>query len=285
MNWKHTKTFLMILLFAVNVFLFFLVANYYGEIFSTDDETVGSAVSLLKKGGITVDPKLLDIKTEAADILSCDYDRETYMCAVASLLFGKEADGIYLLPNGMRAETYEGQSALIGYDLSIEFEAAELSGKAKALSDSATPLPAGEAKKALAMLENLIKLPSGTLGDEKCFTAEGCTFITVLQKESGLPLHGMSCVFGIKNEKIVYASGKHFFYMPQDKKSTQILSRINILFSEKERGTTGDVSDITFCYTLYEEPENGKMLFVPSYSITYTGGKESVINAISKELY
>ena len=34
---------------------------------------------------------------------------------------GEEAEGIYLLPNGIRAETADGKVATLGYDFSLQY--------------------------------------------------------------------------------------------------------------------------------------------------------------------
>ena len=57
------------------------------------------------------------------------------------------------------------------------------------------------------------------------------------------------------------------------------------MFSEKQRGEVGTVSDISLCYTLYEDSQNDRMLYIPSYKITYKDGKVNTVNAISKEIY
>ncbi|MBQ4556092.1 MAG: hypothetical protein IJA60_00410 [Clostridia bacterium] len=285
MNWKHTKTLLLILLAAVNIFLAFLATNFYSENNFTNDNTAASAAKILEKNGIVVDKAMLSARNDSADVLLCNYDREQYLCAVAALLFGKEADGIYRLPNGIRAETYEGASATIGYDLSLDYTSTELAGKGEVLRGITHSPEAGEVKAEKRMLETLLALPSGSLENAECIKAGVYTFITVDQVENGLPLFGMHCVFGIKEEKIVYANGKHLFCVPEEKYSAPILNRINILFSEKERGVTGTVKDITFCYTLYEDAKTDKMMLVPSYTVTYSNKNVTAINALNKELY
>lgn len=285
MNWKHTKSFLIILLAAVNVFLFFLASDYYKENNYTSEETASGAAKLLKESGINVSEALLSVKNDTADILTCGYDREEYLCSVAALLFGKEADGIYLLPGGIRAETYEGSSALLNYDMSLSFTSSELIGKEQLLSESAYTPEKKESSADREALERLIALPSGSLDDARCIKAGEYMFIAVEQTENGLPLFDMNCIFGIRDGKIVYASGKHLFSVPEGRQNTQILNRVNILFSEKERGVSGTVKDMALCYTLYEDTATDTMLLVPSYTVTYSDGRTAAINAVSKDLY
>ena len=285
MNWKHTKSFLIILLAAVNVFLFFLASEYYAENNYTSEQTAIGAVRLLSDSDINVSESLLSVKNDNADILICKYDREEYLCSVAALFFGKEADGIYLLPGGIRAETYEGGTALLNYDMSLSFTAPELIGKGQTLSESAYIPEKKDSKAEREALEKLIALPGGSLDNAHCIKSGEYMFITVNQTENGLPLYDMNCIFGIKGEKIVYASGKHLFSVPEEKQDTQILNRVNILFSEKERGVSGTVTDMTLCYTLYEATATGSMLLIPSYAVTYSDGRVSAINAVSKDLY
>ena len=285
MSWKNVKTLLILLLVAVNTVLAVFAFTYFKDANFTSKDTAVSAAEILAKSGIEVSPELLSVKNDAVDILSCEYTRETYLSLVASFLFGKEADGIYLLPNGIQAETLEGESILLGYDMSISFTAEALDESIYDALHKATKTDPELAKGARKSLETLIAMPSGSLENAVCKSYGDYVFITVEQQENKLPIYNMSCVFGLKNEKIVYASGKHFFGVPETKESEQLLDRVNILFSEKERGMQGTVTDISLCYTLYEDASNNRMLLIPSYLVTYADRSSNAVNAINKEKY
>ena len=282
MSWKSVKNLLIVLLILVNSLLAVFAYNYYIASRFTDANTVNNSLDILKAHGLEVSGELISVKNESADILYSAYDRENYVCLVASLLFGKEADGMYMLPSGVRAETADGEVALIGYDMSLEYASVSEEGveNAVALAKAAAE---DVAKEACLFLEEKIALPKGSISTGDCTASGDIVFVNVVQKENGLPLYGMECVFGIKGEKIVYASGKHFFGVPEKAENAQLLDRINILFSEKDDGMTGKLLDISLCYTLYEA--DGEMMFVPSYTLTYADGNVRAVNAISKKLY
>lgn len=285
MNWKQTKTLLLILLVAVNIMLGVYVYGHFKDNYFVGDDVAAEASAILSSSGINVDASLLGGANEYGDILICNYDREEYICLVASILFGKEADGMYLLPDSVRAETLEGEVALIGYDMSLYYSSSEIVGKEAELLTSANAISAADSKKERKMLEQILALPSGSLEGAECKKSGEYVFITVVQTENDIPLFDMDCVFGIKGDNIVYASGKHFFSVPDEKQDTPILDRINIMFSEKSRGTVGTVESITFCYTLYENNLTKTMMLIPSYAVRYADGSVNAVNAISKELY
>ncbi len=285
MSWKSVKNILIILLLAVNILLAFFAYNHYVPARITDSNTALSAAKTLRSSGIFVTTELLSVRNDSLDILYTDFDREEYVCLAAAMLLGKEADGIYMLPNGVRAETLDGESAYIGYDMSLEFVARDkkdIIESAVAASNSAS---GDESEAACALIESRFAIESGSLDRTLCKKSGNIIFVNVQSTENNIPLYSMNAIFGLEGERIVYAEGKHFFGVPLESENAQLLDRINILFSEKERGMRGNVKNIHLCYALYEDSENGRMMYVPSYEIIYDSGKTSVINAISKKLY
>lgn len=285
MSWKTVKNFLLILLVAVNVLLAVFAYNYYTNSRFTDASTAEGAAKILEKSELYVSSELLSVKNDTAATLYTSYDRESYVCLVASVLFGREADGVYMLPNGVRAQTVNGDSAFIGYDMSIDFAAAGEKDALEAALASSAPATADRSKAAREFLESTLALASGSIKEGDCRASGDCVFITVKNSARGLAVYDMEAVFGVRGEKIVYASGKYFFCAPSGEENAQLLNRVNIMFSEKERGVCGTVTDITLCYTLYEDAESGLMLFIPAYALTYSDGVSHAVNAISKKLY
>lgn len=285
MNWKHTKTFLIILLAAVNILLCVYVLGHFNDNYFVGEEEAQEACNALKNSGIYVDASLLGGQNDNAGILICTYDREEYISLVASVLFGKEADGIYMLPTSVRAETKEGDVAVLGYDMSIDYVMPEITEDIDGILESAVVLSDADSKKDRKKLEQILALPSGSLDGAECKKSGDYVFISAYQTENNIPIYDMSCVFGVLGDRIVYAKGKHFFSIPVDKQDTPILNRINIMFSEKKRGAKGKVNAITFCYTLYENALSKSMMLVPSYAVEYDDGTVNAVNAVSKELY
>ncbi|MBQ4150329.1 MAG: hypothetical protein IJC81_00810 [Clostridia bacterium] len=285
MSWKTVKNFLIVLLTAVNFLLFFFAYNYFKNSQYTSEDTANEASQILAQSNISISPEQLAVKHDSAEILRCEYNREDYLEFVSALLFGKEADNIYLLPDGIRAETLSGESALLGFDMAIDFKNAVLKTEIDNAIQNQVPISDENSKAVRTSLEKQLALATGALDNAKCEGYGEYFFITVNQCENDLPIYDMTCVFGLKGDKVVYANGKHFFAVPSESESAQLLSRVNIMFSEKQRGEEGKVSDISLCYTLYEDPHNNRMLYIPAYKITYAGGKVSAVNAISKEKY
>lgn len=285
MSWRTVKNFLLILLVAVNALLAVFAYNYYVDSRFTDASTAEGAAKILEKSGINVSSELLSVKNDTAAALYTGYDRESYVCLAASVLFGREADGVYMLPSGVRAETADGDSALIGYDMSIDFAAAGEKETLEAALKTATAATADESKAARTFLESTLALEGGSIKESDCKKGGDCVFVTVKNTAEGLKVYGMEAVFGVRGDKIVYANGKYFFCTPSGEENAQLLNRVNIMFSEKERGVSGTVTDIELCYTLYEDAESGLMLFIPAYALTYSDGSVHAVNAISKNLY
>lgn len=287
MNWKQVKNLLLLLLTAVNILLFTFVYKHYQESNYTDAVTAKRATAILQDSGITVESEMLSVRNDSVEMLGCAYDREEYLCYAAALLLGEEAEGIYLLPNGIRAETADGKVATLGYDFSLQYVSpdADKDRLTAAWQSAESPAEDDTCKIEKNALEELLTLPEGALKNASCTHADGYTFITVEQSESGIPLYGMECCFGFSGDVLIFAEGKYCFGIPTEKTSEPLLNRINILFSEKERGKTGHITDIALCYTLYEDAQNGSLLFVPAYALTYADGERIAVSARSGKTY
>ena len=159
MSWKNVKNLLIVLLLAVNVVLIIFAYNYFLASRFTDGETAAMASAVLAKSDIKISADKLAVQKDTADVLFCAYDREHYLALAASLLLGKEADGIYMLPNGIRAETLEGDTVLLGYDMSIDYKNFALADEINAALDGAKPMDADASKQIRTALEELIALP------------------------------------------------------------------------------------------------------------------------------
>lgn len=276
MNWKHVKHFLLLLLVGVNLLLGYLVYNHFNDTFFTDTATAARAVSILQKDGIRVSEELLAAKNDTADTLSAPYAREEYLLSVAALLLGKEADGIYLLPSGIRAETAEGDSALLGNDLSISFTASGVTADVSA----AFAMTDEEKKQAIPAFATALLLAEKDLENATFRKSGDLLLLTLTQTERSLPLAGCTCTFGMREGRIVYAEGRHFFGIPTEKSEAPLLNRVNILLKERDRGVQGTVTDISLCYALYEEADASKLHFLPAYRIEYSNKNVSLVGAI-----
>ena len=88
MNWKNIKTFLIILLLAVDLLLVYFCADYYFSRDYTRRETAEDAAAVLAAQGVEVSPDLLAARVDRVPVRTCAYVREDYLRLVVSLLFG-----------------------------------------------------------------------------------------------------------------------------------------------------------------------------------------------------
>ena len=126
MNWKYTKSFLILLIVLVDILLVRFCYDYYMAREFTARETAEDAVAVLQAGDIEVSADLLAVRADSAPTRRCAYTREDYARLVFGILCGKDADGFFLLPDGIRAVTADVDAARLGYDFSLEFVAAEM---------------------------------------------------------------------------------------------------------------------------------------------------------------
>lgn len=285
MNWRNVKTLLLLLLIAANLFLFSVVRGYYAERARTDEATAKDAADLLMQSDLFADSTLFAVRGESAKKYACAYDRENYLCLTAMLFFGKEADGIYLLPDGIRAEDADGSAAALGYDLSVHYLRAGTNEDAVRAAQNALSgaVPDDGMRK---KLKDLLFFTDRQIDALTCkVSADGYRFVTVNQTVDGLPVYGFTCTFAFFGENLVFAEGKYFFDQPTAAEEAPLLGRTHILFSEKERGRTGRLTSLSLCLAPYEDTENGSLLFLPAYALTFADGTFCAVNALDGTLY
>ncbi len=285
MNWRQVKIFLILLLAVVNLLLFYLTANFYAQRSFISEDTAVRAAALLKDSGIDVSAELLRVQNDQPDTWYCDYVKDDYLYLTATMLFGAEPSRVYLLPDGMRAESADGAVVRLCEDLSVLYTAKETGADEwrTAFENAAETGRDTEAEQKI--LEKLLFLESGSLTGTSFYAAGERLFAVIAQSQAGIPVSGMECVFGFSGGTLCYAEGNCFFMRPAGMQSAPILNRINILFSEKASGMRGTVSRIELCYALYESAKESRMYYIPSYTVFYADGAVSVVNALSGEKY
>jgi len=282
LNWKYVKLLLIILLIAVNILLGNLIYDSYSDNAFTDDETAENVAKILEKSGISVDSALLAVKNDIALDYTAEFDREDYLLSVASFLLGETPVGVFLTPSGIRAENSVGETAFVALDMSVDYAADGIDGA------SLRPRPITDEEKSEQVREKFASILGYTAKDLDGITMleqDGIYVMTLTQSEDRIPLYGFECTFAIRDEKIVYASGKHFFGIFEESKEAPLLNRANILLSEKARGKSGNIAAINLCYVLYEDTKQGKIHLAPAYAVTYGEGETSIIDAKSAELF
>ena len=285
MNWKYIKSFLILLVVAVDILLVRFCIGYYTARGYTARSTAEDAVAILAQSGIEVSPDLLAVRADRAPERRCAYAREDYARLVLGLLTEDAVTGIFRLPDGIRAVTAAGDTILLGDDLSIDFLAA---GRDAAIIEAACTkdYPATADTSAVrSALETLLGLPEGGAKSIPATTADGYVFFTVRAEAGGIPLSLGDCVFAYLGTELVFAKGSYLFLSTAAADDEPLLTRVNILLSERRRGAVGRVEEISLCYAPYEDDAEGTLLLFPAYRVRYADGSISVVNARSGEKY
>lgn len=285
MNWKYIKSFLILLVVAVDILLVRVCIGYYTARGYTARSTAEDAAAILAQSGIEVSPDLLAVRADRAPERRCAYAREDYARLVLGLLTEDAVTGIFRLPDGIRAVTAAGDTILLGDDLSIDFLAA---GRDAAIIEAACTkdYPATADTSAVrSALETLLGLPEGGAKSIPATTADGYVFFTVRAKAGGIPLSLGDCVFAYLGTELVFAKGSYLFLATAAADDEPLLTRVNILLSERRRGAVGRVEEISLCYAPYEDDAEGTLLLFPAYRVRYADGSISVVNARSGEKY
>ena len=133
--------------------------------------------------------------------------------------------------------------------------------------------------------ETLLGLPEGGAKNLPATTADGYVFFTVRAEAGGIPLAFDDCVFAYLGTELVYVKGSYLFLATEAGDVEPLLTRVNILLSERRRGAVGEVESITLCYAPYENAAEETLHLLPAYRVTYADGSVSVVNAQSGEKY
>lgn len=285
MNWKYIKSFLILLVVAVDILLVRFCIGYYTARGYTARSTAEDAAAILAQSGIEVSPDLLAVRADRAPERRCAYTREDYARLVLGLLTDDAVTGIFRLPDGIRAVTAAGDTILLGDDLSIDFLAA---GRDAAIIEAACTkgYPATADTSAVrSAFETLLGLPEGGAKSIPATTADGYVFFTVRAEAGGIPLSLGDCVFAYLGTELVFAKGSYLFLATAAADDEPLLTRVNILLSERRRGAVGRVEEISLCYAPYEDDAEGTLLLFPAYRVRYADGSISVVNARSGEKY
>ena len=285
MNWKYVKSFLILLVALADILLLRYCYHYYTTRDYTDRMTAEDAAAILAADGIEVSPDLLAVRADSAPARRCTYTREDYARLVLGLLTDAEIDGIFLLPDGIRAVTAAGDVALLGNDLSLCFTAADRDTDALAAEYAKSYAATADTEAPRRALEALLGLAEGGANGIPATTAGGYVFFTVSAEAGGIPLALDDCVFAYLGTKLVYAKGGYLFLATEALDAEPLLTRVNILLSERRRGATGTVTAVTLCYAPYEDAAESALWLFPAYRVTYADGSVSVVHAQSGEKY
>lgn len=284
MNWKNIKTFLIILLVAVNVFLAaMLIGRTSLKVY--DKEAVGNISALLSEGGISADDKFLNLKDNESKVYVCNIENN-YSENVAIKLMG-EYDEVFATPDG--AEFFGKDSSLkLGDDFTLTYSKSDFN-----IPDSCNQMNDDE----IETLKEKISLVLGN--DFEIISAESSDSVqsaTIMQTfdNKNIQNHTLKCYFD--GDSLSYLDGTWCFLSIDDSFSAHTLDSVNILFIEKsalELAREKDenipesltVENMSICYCSHISLDASKLYLMPSWRIQWkeNGIEDSYYNAVNGE--
>ena len=284
MNWKNIKTFLIILLVAVNIFLAaMLIGRTSLKVY--DKEAVGNISALLSEGGISAGDKFLNLKDNESKVYVCNIEND-YSENVAIKLMG-EYDEVFTTPDG--AEFFGKDSSLkLGDDFTLTYSKTDFN-----IPDSCNQMNDDE----IETLKEKISLVLGN--DFEIISAESsdsvqCATIMQTFDKKNIQNHTLKCYFD--GDSLSYLDGTWCFLSIDDSFSAHTLDSVNILFIEKsalELAREKDenipdsltVENMSICYCSHISLDASKLYLMPSWRIQWkeNGIEDSYYNAVNGE--
>ena len=284
MNWKNIKTFLIILLVAVNIFLAaMLIGRTSLKVY--DKEAVGNISALLSEGGISAGDKFLNLKDNESKVYVCNIEND-YSENVAIKLMG-EYDEVFATPDG--AEFFGKDSSLkLGDDFALTYSKSDFN-----IPDSCNQMNDDE----IETLKEKISLVLGN--DFEIISAESsdsvqCATIMQTFDKKNIQNHTLKCYFD--RDSLSYLDGTWCFLSIDDSFSAHTLDSVNILFIEKsalELAREKDenipdsltVENMSICYCSHISLDASKLYLMPSWRIQWkeNGIEDSYYNAVNGE--
>lgn len=301
MNWTNLKTYLIILLAGINIFLAASYINSMNKSAYFDSSTVTNTVEFLDKQGINVDKDTVPTRIYNSNIIECVYD-EDYYESVASAISASEKESINILPdNSIRITTVSG--SLFTFDSAFGFS---YNGSASVADDGLLTLeytPSDDKQQALSKQQH--KVLSSFLYPEyqnnKTFSysiksvaqkSNGNIYALVLQEIDGIQVHEHTVSVEFDTDGIVSALGKWFFPTGSESYSYRLYDQLSVLVKEAQLHKADEsvaeaytVTAINHVYTTYWSASKDYVYFIPSWSVSTDKQDQRVYNAISCELY
>ncbi len=284
MNWRNIKTFLMILLIAVNIFLAaMLIGRTRLKVY--DKEAVSNISALLKEGGIIASEKFLNLRDDDSRVYVCNIENN-YSENVAKKLMS-EYDEVFATPDG--AEFFGKDSSLkLSDDFGLTY------------SKIGFEIPCIEHemnKEEIKSFEDKIASLLGT--DFKIISAkkqDSIEYALIMQTfdEKNIQNHTLKCYF--EGDSPLYLDGTWCFLSIDDSFSAHTLDSVNILFIEKSalelaREKNESISEnltvenMSICYCSHISLDASKLYLMPSWRIEWkeNGIDDSYYNAVNGE--
>lgn len=301
MNWTKLKTYLIILLVAINLFLAISYINSIKKDSYLDNGAITNTVEFLAKQGIEISKETIPTKIYNSNIIECSYN-DNYYENVAISISSSDKESINILPDkSIKITTQNGDS--FTFDSNFNFTYISTSFKEENTlstlefthdNDKSVSLTKEQHKK----IENFLypeyqqnKVFSYSI---KSVTPKGNDSIslTCIQIIDNTPINNHLVTFELQGNDILAASGTWFFPTEAESYTYNLYDQLSILIKEAQLHKSGDMSNVNYkisslnhVYSTYWSANKDNVYFVPSWKISTDDSQDRIYNTISCELY
>jgi hypothetical protein len=303
MNTKHTKTVIIILLAAANIFFLFNILSLNAKIRNIPGEMIENAAAVLNESGISADVKNIPAEKPSGYIYEGEYSENIYGEIVKSFSGAPDEEII----NGKHAV-----SDVIGYDAGeykfrfadyskVENLKIEISKKDYPEVNAAeeeisladyTDFDRGEAGRAETVISGFMKkYPAQDVrtgfGIVSLKKEDGCDKVLINQTADGLLIYGNTAYIEIRDGEVAYFSGRWYFgeFSARYNWKEPLLDSVNILFRHlennretiKKSGAALEKMEPAYNMLIHE---TGKFYLEPSWEINFKDGRRFLYSMI-----
>ena len=300
------KTFAILVLAAINLFLLISLTNQMSQIKYYDENLIGATIENMKANGMIANESLIPRVREKFSVLEGVYDTGV-MISEAKRFLGSGDVSVYALPSGA-VYVSDGNGGYTRFDRNMDFAYCS-SGFGETLSTLPTAsAEADDPDRFIAPArEFLVSGSGGSDNGSLSMTAVAVSYypendvyaVECQEIAEGLPIYGFVATVYIKDGEIRAADGKWCFSKPRSKINAETQDVISILINESGRLRTEYraalkddpeafmpayiVSDISANYYIFSD-DDGDIYYVPVYVISYQDRNGSVYNTVNGKM-
>ena len=303
MNWTNLKTYLIILLVTINVFLIFNYVDSTNGTAQLENTDILNTVEFLEKQDIRIKKEVIPTEVYNSNIIECSYGEEYYEL-IATLISKSEKESINILPdNSIRINTINGSSFTFDSSFGFSYAKSPINENSELmtlenLSDQDNQVSlTREQRKALSFFFN----PASQTNNKLSYSVESATtkangnlLVTCFQHINNIPVYSNTITVELKDNEIINASGTWFFASDTETYIFRLYDQLSILVkeaqlfkanSEDNKTTPYEINAIEHIYSIYRSANNNKVYFIPSWRLLDNNSNERIYNAVNCELY
>ncbi len=301
MNWTSLKTYLIILLVVINLFLGLSYINSLNKTSHLDENAIVNTVELLGKHGVEIEASDIPSRVYDSSIIECPYS-EDYYEKVAISISSSEKESINILPdNSIKITTESGESFTFDSGFGISYNRASATDDSPLLTLEYSP----DSDKPASLTKEQNRALSSFLYPEyqgnKTFSysirsvakKDGENAIVVCEQNiGGIPVGDHSITVELDKDAVIYAAGYWFFPTDSKSYSYRLYDQLSILIKETQITNSNEsqsegykITSVDHIYSTYWSANRDNVYFVPSWAITTENFENRVYNAINCEHY